>query len=101
MNDSPVMWGQVYALSGIALAVLGGLAGWVLKSLTQLGTKVDNHQTRLDETRIEFAKTYATIEAVVAVEQRLTASINRLSDQIGESLNHLTERLEALFLKDR
>jgi hypothetical protein len=112
MNPDPnlasVTWIElgVFAtiLTGIVGAIIAYLSGW-LKELKKENdiVKAALNETRLeltkrlDEVRLETARNYATMETVAQVEMRLTTTVNKMASEIGQSLNHMTGRIESLF----
>ena len=97
-TESPgFTWNEIGILATIFGVVIVPIVGWFWHAISDLQKKHQENSKLIEDYRIKVAENYATIETVVKIEERLTNSINRMSDQIGTALTHLTTRVEASF----
>src|ERR1700690_2494343 len=92
--NSMVTWTELLSVASLAFLILSAVLGVFWNMIKNLSLAIGSLRDVIDNHRVEVAKTYVTTEALVRVEERLSDSLNQMSHNIGESLHHLTDRIE-------
>ncbi len=87
---SNVTWSEIGIVLGAGGVIMVAVIGWVWTALDSIRKSVNGY-------RLEVAQTYATVDALVQVESRLSQSIDKMAVQMQQSLLQMTTRFEALF----
>jgi hypothetical protein len=79
---------------GVIVTALVGAGTIVSAFVIRLWTRLNDMDKGHNDFRVEVARNYVTVDALIQVEQRLVAAINRMTDRLERALDRQTRHHE-------
>ena len=79
---------------GVIVSALVGAGTIVSAFVIRLWTRLNDMDKGHNDFRVEVARNYVTVDALIQVEQRLVAAINRMTDRLERALDRQSRHHE-------
>ncbi len=92
---SPDMFaGPGWQALGVIVTTIVGAGSIVSAFVVRLWTRLNDMDKEHNDFRVEVVRNYVTTEALIQVEQRLVAAINRMTDRLERALERQSRHNE-------
>ncbi len=91
IDHSPVTWSELYVVAGLIVGAgvaVAGFTAWLWRVISAL-------RSELTDFREKVAENYATTQAVIQVESRIEAALNRLVEQFERGFDRVIQLIHA------
>ena len=86
--------GPSWQALGVIVTTIVGAGSVVSAFVARLWTRLNDMDKEHNDFRVEVARNYVTAEALIQVEQRLVAAINRMTDRLERALERQSRHSE-------